>query len=439
MLAGALFGGVVILGSGGSVGESARAVEQVEALDSGSDSDASRYGAELTEGLGLTEQSANGRTANGGTANGRSGEGSLAAEVTFAAEGQRGNFPFPGTMLPGAARGLQKPQLRLDHSVPIEQPDGVTSSLIIQRRGADPWAVCADGQIYYTQTTGKEVKIWTAPTVAGLATARPVKVWKPSYREREASQHIWAPELHQIDGRWYIYFAADSGRNESHRMFVLESVGGPLGPYNLKGRVALPGEDRWAIDGTVLNWNGELYFAWSGWPGPEDGQQNIYIARMANPWTLTGEVGLISAPEFRWESWINEGPVFLSRGRSLSLIYSANKSWTDHYRLGRLDFSGTNLVDPSNWRKYPKAVFDSVRSGTTPILAPGHCSFLQDEDGADWIFYHVARAPGSGWSREVRAQRFNWSADGIPDLGKPLLPRAANSTSSAARILRRVG
>lgn len=41
------------------------------------------------------------------------------------------------------------------------------------------------------------------------------------------SDGVWAPELHDLNGRWYIYFAANhpARGNPSHRMWVLG--GGP--------------------------------------------------------------------------------------------------------------------------------------------------------------------------------------------------------------------
>ena len=43
-------------------------------------------------------------------------------------------------------------------------------------------------------------------------------------------------------------------------------------------------------DGAVIQKDdGSLYFVWSGWPGTTDGQQNLYIAPMSNPYTISGE------------------------------------------------------------------------------------------------------------------------------------------------------
>ena len=76
--------------------------------------------------------------------------------------------------------------------------------------------------------------------------------------------------------------------------------------------------------------NGSLYFIWSGWPGKTDGLQNLYIAPMSNPWTLSGPRVLLSTPDLPWESWIQEGPVALQRGGKAFVIYAANLSWTDN-------------------------------------------------------------------------------------------------------------
>ena len=87
--------------------------------------------------------------------------------------------------------------------------------------GPDPWVVTADGFYYYMNTTGKNLTIWKTRDITDLAHAEKKIVWTaPS--EGPYSHDIWAPELHHLDGKWYIYFAADAGKNESHRIYVIE-------------------------------------------------------------------------------------------------------------------------------------------------------------------------------------------------------------------------
>ena len=62
-----------------------------------------------------------------------------------------------------------------------------------------------------------------------------------------------APELHQINGEFYIYAAMDNGNNNNHRMYVWQgtSTTDPTQPFNLVGQIGTS-DNNWAIDGTVL-------------------------------------------------------------------------------------------------------------------------------------------------------------------------------------------
>jgi hypothetical protein len=60
-------------------------------------------------------------------------------------------------------------------------------------------------------------------------------VWRAPDRG-PVSREVWAPELHFLDGKWHIYFAASDGKNENHLAYVLVSEDSdPLGKYTLHG------------------------------------------------------------------------------------------------------------------------------------------------------------------------------------------------------------
>ncbi|HVF89255.1 MAG TPA: glycoside hydrolase family 43 protein [Blastocatellia bacterium] len=304
--------------------------------------------------------------------------------------------------------------------------------------GADPWVINKDGVYYYMHTTGDDLTIWKTRNLADLKKAEKKVVWTPP-SSGPYSKDIWAPELHFLQGKWYIYFAADAGRNQTHRLWVLENISpDPLqGNWVMKGKLADP-SDKWAIDGSVFEHKGRLYVIWSGWEGDENGTQNIYIARMKNPWTIEGHRVRISSPAYPWEKVgdldvkrdpdnpphvdVNEGPQILSRGDKIFLVYSASGCWTEHYSLGMLSASAdSDLLSPGSWKKSPRPVFES--SPQAGAYGAGHNSFFQSPDGReDWILYHANSRPnqGCGGHRSPRAQRFTWRADGTPDFGKPL-------------------
>ena len=82
------------------------------------------------------------------------------------------------------------------------------------------------GGVYYYCESRNKRQIWIrrSRTIAAIGADAGVCVWTAPRRGGN-SDNVWAPELHLIDGRWYIYFAADDGRNENHRMWVLEGEG----------------------------------------------------------------------------------------------------------------------------------------------------------------------------------------------------------------------
>jgi GH43 family beta-xylosidase len=297
----------------------------------------------------------------------------------------------------------------------------------IMTNGADPWVVQKDGYYYYTHTVGNAIQLWKSRSLSQISAGQTATVWTPPAGGPNSSD-IWAPELHGFNGKWYIYYAADDGQNETHRMFVLESLtSDPLGEYKNLGRISDP-SNKWAIDGTVLQKaDGSLYFVWSGWEGDTNVSQHLYIAPMSNPYTISGDRVEISRPDHDWEligePTINEGPQVLVSDKKINIVYSASGSWTDDYTLGMLsaDPAG-DLLDPASWKKHPQPVF----AKTGDVFGPGHCSFVKSPDGKqDWIVYHAAKTSGSGWDRNVRMQPFRWNADGTPDFGDPISTKSS--------------
>ncbi|RAV31061.1 glycosyl hydrolase family 43 [Sinomicrobium soli] len=297
--------------------------------------------------------------------------------------------------------------------------------------GADPWVLKKGGQYYYTHTTGNRLVLRQTDHMENLDSAVPLTIWKPDPGQ-EYSHDLWAPEIHFINDKWYMYFAAttDQDRDRNRRMFVLEnSSDSPMNTeWEFKGKIT-DTSDHWAIDGTVLETGGAHYFIWSGWrtrDQPENsGKQQLYIARMENPWTLSGERVMISEPELEWErhGLVNEGPVaWKNPAGDIFLFYSGSGCWTDDYAIGVLKLTDPdNPLDPGSWEKYPEAVFS--KNPGQGVYAPGHNSFFKSPDGSeDWILYHANDNPGDGCSpaRKPRMQKMEWDSNGFPRPGIPV-------------------
>jgi GH43 family beta-xylosidase len=303
--------------------------------------------------------------------------------------------------------------------------------------GPDPWVEYKDGFYYYMNTTATNLTLWKTRNMAELKTAEKKVVWTPP-KSGPYSHDIWAPEIHFLAGKWYIYFSGDEKDNQTHRVWVLENGNAdPLqGEWVMKGQLS-DDSNKWEIDGSVFEDAGKLYFIWSGWEGDENGTQSIYIARMSNPWTVESRRTRVSTPEYPWEKVgdmpanllpgnpphidVNEGPEILKHDNKVFLVYSASACWTDNYALGMLTTtSGSDLLDAKSWTKSPQPVFQE--NPAAHVYATGHNSFFKSPDGRDWILYHANSEPhqGCGWHRAPHAQPFTWRSDGTPDFGKPI-------------------
>lgn len=299
----------------------------------------------------------------------------------------------------------------------------------------DPYVIEKDGIYYYCFSSGETidgtaypaVKIAAHGSVAfGELTTQLRSVFNASETTiANAKKEYWAPELHYFDAAtvgsanagWYIYVAADNGSNANHRMYVLRATDpeNPLSDYEMIGQIT-DSTNKWAIDGTVLVHGGKLYFVWSGWAGDTNVAQNIYIAQMSNPWTISSSRVLLSTPEYSWETQgspdVNEGPqVLKAPDGTVHIVYSASGSWDQYYCYGVLTLTGSNPLNASHWYKATSAKFSSGNG----MYGTGHGSFVQDDVGDWWMIYHanpsLSVPSGSSWwaERNTYAKKFTFT------------------------------
>ena len=294
--------------------------------------------------------------------------------------------------------------------------------------GADPWIIRHGDKYYYCYSSPVwffgGVGVAEIPSLDKISTEGGSQVYTAPAEEGADLSHsfnYWAPELHYINGEWYIYVACDDGNNETHRMYVLKgTTQNPTDPFEYVGQITDP-SNKWAIDGSVMEIGGELYFVWSGWEGDVNVAQHIYIAHMSNPWTIDSERVMISTPEYYWEKvgepLINEGPTVLQHGGKTFLTYSASGSWTDDYCIGMLTLVGNDPMDPASWKKSETPVFEKRWA---VCYGPGHASFTTAIDDSVWMIFHGNLQMGTGWEgRSIWISPVTFDENGIPNFGAP--------------------
>ncbi|GIE98019.1 family 43 glycosylhydrolase [Paractinoplanes rishiriensis] len=311
------------------------------------------------------------------------------------------------------------------YGVPTVQP------LVSQR--ADPFITPRTNGMYYFTGSVPEydrLVVRGASTLAGLTDAEETVIWRRPATGTMAG-HIWAPELHRIDGRWYIYFAAgDSDDVFRIRTYVLESaLADPRDPagWTLKGKLATEW-DGFTLDATTFAHRGKRYLVWAQSEPEIAVNTSLYIARMANPWTLASKPTRITTPTKNWEIQgfrVNEGAAVLIRNGRVFLVFSA--SATDaRYCMGLLTADAdADLLDRDSWVKTPDPIF--VTNEATKRFGPGHNSFTVAEDGVtDVLVYHardyrdITGDPLYDPNRHTRVQKLYWHPDGTPLFGVPV-------------------
>ena len=299
--------------------------------------------------------------------------------------------------------------------------------------GADPWMTRLGENYYFCQTAGDAgLIVWKSNCITDKGIMR--VVWMAPETGWNRAE-IWAPELHYIHGRWYIYYAGSNGRNETHRMGVLRAkTDDPQGEYEDMGflytgdSIETGENNRWAIDGTPLEHRGKLYLIWSGWEDHRDIQWN-YIAEMKNPWTISSNrVRLAPNDTYLWERvdespngrGLHEAAQILKSDDKIFVVYSCSGSWQASYKQNWLWMSkDDDPMNPASWHKSPTPVFE----GTDRVLGIGHPSFVTSPDEKEeWVVYHTKVSRQHGWQRVVMTQPFSRTQDGTPVFGDPIQP-----------------
>ncbi|WP_207696378.1 alpha-L-arabinofuranosidase [Enterococcus sp. DIV0212c] len=312
--------------------------------------------------------------------------------------------------------------------------ENYTNPIVLER--ADPWVYKHhDGYYYFTGSVPgyKSIELRRAKALNELEKGERVTVWHAP-KTGPMSCLIWAPEIHFVRGKWYIYFAASDNeeiRNENHhhRMFVIENSSED--PMNTnwveKGQIKTQFES-FSLDGTMFEHLDRLYYVWAQQDPVIPGNSNLYISEMENPWTLKGKQTLLSVPEYAWEKIgfsVNEGAAAIIRNGKVFITYSGSAT-DENYAMGLLwADENSDLLNGFSWNKAVEPVFKS--SPENQQFGPGHNSFTISEDGKqDVIVYHARPEPNKAGdplnnpNRHARAQLFEWDEKGFPVFGEPV-------------------
>lgn len=322
----------------------------------------------------------------------------------------------------------------------------VKTNIFIKDR-ADPFVTRgSDGWYYFSASYpmyGKDdvegydrIILRRARTIDGLADAEEKVIWDEKDSET-AFRFIWAPEIHEINGKWYILFAASGSENNVWDINCHVIMCSGNDPYNDswidKGKFEACDGDvfsftRFSLDMTYFECSGKHYVSWA----QNGGNSNVYLATVdpEMPWKTTCPAMLLTKPEYDWERVripVNEGPATMIHNSKIYLAFSASATGPE-YCIGLMyaDIS-SDLLNIESWTKLDMPLLTS--GDLEGEYGPGHNSFVRDENG-DWFFVYHSRDEACfkgecGFAnhdslydpcRSARKRRVLWDDNGLPIL-----------------------
>jgi GH43 family beta-xylosidase len=305
---------------------------------------------------------------------------------------------------------------------------GYTNPLNPQTDNADPCIVyCNKTKYYYgIYTGGTSLRLHRAKKLGDLFSNDESEI---IYRANEADDtygFLWAPELHYIDGWWYLYTSTHqtaTNRYLKHVICLKAKSEDLLEGFEFAAHI---NKELFAIDPTIYQdrKNQKLYICFSAMI---DGEQKLAIQELKNPTEPIGDYTVIASAKYDWElvppydkMKINEGAYFIENQGRLFIVYSGNGCWSDDYILGVLEFVGTDMLSADAWVKHPEPVMTKGNGN----YGPGHATFFYSPDQSElWIAHHCLHDTNPSCDVMVRhchAQKVLFDQSGFPIMDKPL-------------------
>ncbi len=354
---------------------------------------------------------------------------------------KKGPLESEGELEDVMAVALYSDGTRVERKIDWERPEGgIARGKVHQEHfpapfaeyRADPVCMYRDGKYYFIATNDADdnhtLYMRCSDTLEGIVTAKE-ELFLDSHTYPGIGGLLWAPEFHEIGGSLYVFHAATSGEfyHEESRVRKLRDGGDPMCREDWSEPVMVVKKDGTplceegkviSLDMTVFFYEGRTYAMWSQRQFlPVDQGAWLYLAQIdeKEPWRLLSDPVCIAKPEYSWENnhtYVVEGPYALEKDGQLMITYAA-AAVDATYTVGLLKpVMGSDILDPDNWQKsnYPLMSSNSVQGQ----YGPGHNSYVTDENGLVWNFYHMRS--GVDGPRSSAARRTHFDIDGEPML-----------------------
>lgn len=330
------------------------------------------------------------------------------------------------------------------------------------RKAADPRIALVDGMYYYMYTSSSTLSMYKAANVADLAYSVGEQIFDATKAAEALGGRIhciWPSKLEYFPAEafgeeyegWYLFFStfgreldgvsATATDGDSRRSYVLKCTTNDLqGDWvnPITGEKGIPekfvsdtvswvNNVGWCAGETALRYGGEYYTLWIEQRdrGKENFRQVMFLSKMKNPWTVTGEVLELVTPEYdfekggygyaenekKWYPAVIEGitPI-VGDNNELFVLYACSGYWTTEYKLGQMTYLGGNLLDKNSWVKSPTPIFYK----NNEVNGVGGPSICTTPDGKQrYMMYHGYLGKDTSSGRYAFMEPYTVSKEGV--------------------------
>ncbi len=294
----------------------------------------------------------------------------------------------------------------------------------------DP-VIARDGDLYYLFSTGPGITVYSSPDRVNWTHRGRVFPGEPAWAKDVApafNGHIWAPDIVQHAGRFYLYYSVSSfGKNTSAIGVTVNRTLDPASPqyrWEDKGIVlqSVPNRDLWnAIDPhVIIERDGTPWMSFgSFWGGLKLVKLDATLTRLAKPevwFSIAKRERSVLTDDAQAGNAEIEAPFIFERGGYFYLFVSWDKCCqgaesTYKMMVGRSD----RLTGP-----YFDRTGKSLAEGGGTLLLAGNSSFagvghnsVYTFDGRDWLVFHAYETADRGLQK-LKVLELTWDTAGWP-------------------------
>jgi len=300
---------------------------------------------------------------------------------------------------------------------PIVPPDEIRAVNDLRSRGphygdyldlpgaetaADPHVIETGGTWYlYPTRDSVSVECWSSTDLEHWEYRG--RVWGPAPAGAWNSSGIWAPDVFEHDGRFYLYYTAAGS------MIGVAVADSPVGPFVDVYDHPLIGAGNagalFSIDPHMFrDVDGRLYLYATAYV-PVGA---LRVFPMADPVTVGGPGRvLFAADPLSWEGLVNEGPWMLVHDGVYYLMYSGGSYDRPTYAVGYA--TSDNPMGPFTKCECNPVLHTDAANG---FYGPGHHSVTVGPDGELWMVYHTKVNAEVSVDRRIRKNRLAFTEDG---------------------------